>query len=242
MNNEPFLRTEMLLGRAAMERLFRAHVAVFGLGGVGSWCAEALARAGVGELTLVDHDQVGVTNLNRQAEALYSTLGLDKTEAMARRIRDIHPQCRLHLIPEKYEPARREAFFGWKYDYIVDAIDLVSCKLDLIQTAVERGIPIVSALGTGNKLDPTQLRVTDISKTEGCPLARVVRRELRARGILHHRVVFSPEPPLTPADCGEAPPPGRRSIPGSVPWVPAAAGLLLAREVVLDLLSRPDRP
>lgn len=234
MNNEPFLRTEMLLGRAAMERLFRAHVAVFGLGGVGSWCAEALARAGVGELTLVDHDQVGLTNLNRQAEALYSTLGLDKTEAMARRIRDIHPQCRLHLIPEKYEPARREAFFGWKYDYIVDAIDLVSCKLDLIETALARNIPIISSMGTGNKLDPSQFQVADLARTEGCPLARVLRKELKKRGILHHKVVFSPERPAE-TDQRETPPPGRRSVPASAPWVPPVAGFLLAGAVIRDL-------
>lgn len=143
MNNKQFLRTEMLLGTAAMERLAQAHVAVFGLGGVGSWCAEALARAGVGALTLVDHDQVGLTNLNRQAEATHITLGWEKTEAMAARLREIHPQCVLHLIPEKYEPAHRERFFTVSYDYIVDAIDLVSCKLDLIETALARGIPIL---------------------------------------------------------------------------------------------------
>ena len=240
--DEAFLRSEMLLGPGSTKRLARARVTVFGLGGVGSWAAEALARSGVGSLTLVDHDTVGVTNLNRQTEALRSTLGQPKAEAMAARVRDIHPDCRVTPVVGRYDADSRERFCAQPCDYIVDAIDLVSCKLDLIQTAMERNIPIISALGTGNKLDPTQLRVTDISKTEGCPLARVVRRELRARGILHHRVVFSPEPPLTPADCGEAPPPGRRSIPGSVPWVPAAAGLLLAREVVLDLLSRPDRP
>lgn len=234
MNHEPFLRTEMLLGRAAMERLFKAHVAVFGLGGVGSWCAEALARSGVGELTLVDHDQVGLTNLNRQAEALYSTLGQDKTEAMAQRLQDINPQCCLHQIPEKYEPARREAFFGPRYDYIVDAIDLVSCKLDLIETALTRGIPIISSMGTGNKLDPSQFRVADLSKTEGCPLARVLRKELKKRGILHHKVVFSPELPVE-TDQREAPPPGRRSVPASAPWVPPVAGFLLAGAVIRDL-------
>ena len=156
----------------------------------------------------------------------------------AARVRDINPDCRVLSLVERYDAGSRERFFTLPCDYIVDAIDLVSCKLDLIQTAVERGITILSALGTGNKLDPTLFRVTDISKTEGCPLARVVRKELRARGILHHKVVFSPEPPLTPGDCGEVPPPGRRSIPGSVPWVPAAAGLLMARQVVLDLLAK----
>ena len=236
MSNEQFLRTEMLLGEAAMEKLAAAHVAVFGLGGVGSWCAEALARSGVGALTLVDNDQVGMTNLNRQAQALHSTLGLDKTEALARRIRDINPNCSLHLIPEKYEAATRESFFAASYDYIVDAIDLVSCKLDLIETALQWGIPIISSMGTGNKLDPSQFRVADISKTEGCPLARIIRKELKARNIRHHKVVFSPELPAQ-TDQKEAPPPGRRSVPASAPWVPPVAGFLLAGAVIQDLIK-----
>ena len=234
MDEQQFLRTEMLLGKDAMARLAKAHVAVFGIGGVGSWCAEALARAGVGTLTLVDHDTVGLTNLNRQAEALHSTLGLAKTEAMARRIRDISPGCVVCQIPEKYEEGNREAFFPARYDYIVDAIDLVSCKLDLIQTALERNIPILSSMGTGNKLDPTQFQVADISKTQGCPLARILRKELKRRGIVHHKVVYSPELPVTPAQ-GEAPPPGRRSVPASAPWVPPVAGFILAGTVIRDL-------
>ena len=232
--DETFLRTEMLLGPQAMERLAAAHVAVFGLGGVGSWCAEALARSGVGALTLIDHDQVGRTNLNRQVEATLSTLGKPKAQAMAERIADINPGCKLTVRAEKYEAERREAFFSARYDYIVDCIDLVSCKLDLIETALGRGVPILSALGTGNKLDPTQFRIGDISKTEGCPLARVVRKELRARGILHHRVLWSPEEPRQPEQ-HEAPPPGRRSVPGSVAWVPSVAGLMLAGDVVRSL-------
>ena len=232
--DERFLRTEMLLGRAAMERLAAAHVAVFGLGGVGSWCAEALARSGVGALTLVDHDEVGLTNLNRQAEALESTLGQPKAAAMAERIGGINPACRTTVLAEKYEAAAREKFFSVPYDYIVDCIDLVSCKLDLIETALTRGVPIVSALGTGNKLDPAQFRISDLSQTQGCPLARVVRRELRARGILHHRVLWSPEPPREPLPA-EAPPPGRRAVPGSVAWVPPVAGLMLAGDVALSL-------
>ena len=234
--DERFLRIEMLLGTSAMERLAAAHVCVLGLGGVGSWCAEALARSGVGELTLMDQDRVELTNLNRQAQALTSTLGLPKAEALARRLSDISPGCRLHPVTGRYEPAVRENFFSVKYDYIVDAIDLVSCKLDLIETALARQVPILSALGTGNKLDASALRVSDISKTEGCPLARVVRKELRARGILHHKVVWSPEPAHASAQ-PESPPPGRRSVPASVMWVPATAGLLLAGEVVLDLTA-----
>ncbi len=240
----PFIRTEMLLGPEAMEKLRRSHVAVFGLGGVGGWCAEALCRSGIGELTLVDQDTLAESNLNRQMPALRSTLGMEKAEAAALRLRDISPVCAVHPVCGRYEADTRERFFSMGFDYIVDAIDLVSCKLDLIETACRRGVPIVSALGTGNKLDAQQLRLDDISKTEGCPLARVVRKELRRRGILHHRVVFSPEPAIHPLDCGEQPVPGRRSIPASVMWVPAAAGLLLAQEVIVDLsgLSGPDTP
>ena len=231
---EQFLRTEMLLGPSAMEHLFSAHVAVFGLGGVGSWCAEALARAGVGTLTLIDHDDLGLTNLNRQAEALHSTLGQAKAEAMAARVTDINPSCLVHPVVARYTPETREDFFTAPFDYIVDAIDLVSCKLDLIETSLSREIPIISALGTGNKLDPSLFRVADLSKTEGCSLARIIRRELGKRGIRHHKVVFSPELPITPLE-REVPPPGRRSVPASAPWVPPVAGFLLAGAVIRDL-------
>lgn len=235
--DEAFLRTEMLLGAPAMEKLSRTHVAVLGLGGVGSWCAEALARAGVGELTLADCDEVGRSNLNRQLVATLAVLGRPKAEVMAERVSQVSPACKVHSLVYRYTPEDREIFFAGDYDFIVDAIDLVSCKLDLIETALKRGIPIVSALGTGNKLDPTRFQITDISKTMGCPLARVVRKELRNRGILHHRVLWSDEEPLTP-NGGEAPPPGRRSIPGSVPWVPSCAGLMLAGDVVLALTEK----
>lgn len=231
---EQFLRTEMLIGPSAMERLFSAHVAVFGLGGVGSWCAEALARAGVGTLTLIDLDDIGLTNLNRQSEALHSTLGQAKAEAMAARVLDINPSCHVHPVVARYTPETREDFFKVPYDYVVDAIDLVSCKLDLIETALSRTIPIISSLGTGNKLDPSLFRVADLSKTEGCSLARIIRRELGRRGIRHHKVVFSPELPITPLE-REAPPPGRRSVPASAPWVPPVAGFLLAGAVIRDL-------
>lgn len=233
--NEQFIRTQMLLGSDAMARLQKSHVAVLGLGGVGSWCAEALCRSGVGELTLMDMDDISVSNINRQAGALHSTVGMKKAEATALRLRDIAPGCVLHPVAARYEAESREQFFAAHYDFIVDAIDLVSCKLDLIETAHKRNIPIISALGTGNKLDAQQLRITDISKTEGCPLARIIRKELRARGINHHPVVFSPELAHHAEDGSEAPPPGRRSIPASSMWVPATAGLLLAQEVILRL-------
>ena len=233
--DDTFLRTEMLLGSPAMDKLSASHVCVFGLGGVGSYAVEALARSGVGELTLVDQDVFSESNLNRQLGALRSTLGQSKAETMARRILDIHPGCRVHPIVGTYTAGEREKFFA-DYDYIVDAIDLVSCKVDLICTALERSIPIISALGTGNKLDPSLLQVTDLSKTRGCPLARVMRRELGRRGIHHLRVVFSPELPR-PCEQRETPPPGRRSVPGSVAWVPSVAGLMLGGAVVMDLTA-----
>ncbi len=234
--SDAFLREEMLLGAAAMQRLAQAHVIVFGIGGVGSYVAEGLARAGVGALTLVDNDTVGQTNLNRQLCALHSTIGQYKSDVMARRILDINPDCRVTSMPELYNDERKERFFSQRYDYIVDAIDLVSCKLSLIQTALERNIPIVSAMGTGNKLDPTQFCITDIAKTSGCHLARIMRRELRARGIEHHTVLYSQEVPQKPDEL-EAPPPGRRTIPGSVSWVPSCAGLMLAGYVVQELIK-----
>ena len=225
----------MLLGADAMARLRRCHVIIFGLGGVGSYAAECLARSGVGELTLVDQDTISVTNINRQLYALRSTVGQSKAEVAARRCADIDPELRVHPICATYDAAHRDRFFSTHYDYIVDAIDLVSCKLDLIEQARLRRIPILTALGTGNKLDPTLLQVTDISKTSGCPLARVMRRELRARDIRRLKVVYSPEEPAETQQL-EAPPPGRRSVPASVAWVPATAGLLMGSVVIRDLL------
>ncbi len=231
--NERTLRAEMLLGAEAMEKLARAHVAVFGLGGVGSWCAEALARSGVGQLTLIDQDTVSLSNINRQLCALGSTVDMPKAEVLRRRIEDINPEISVNCIVGRYEADSRERFFG-DYDYIVDCIDLVSCKVDLICTAKARGVPIVSALGTGNKRDAQRLMLCDIKKTSGCPLARVVRRELRKAGIEHHDVVFSSEEAMEPQQF-EAPPPGRRSVPGSLVWVPASAGLLLCQHVVTSI-------
>ena len=234
--NQSFLRQEMLLGSDAMERLRGAHVAVFGIGGVGSYSCEALARAGVGRLSFIDADTVGQSNLNRPLIALHSTLGQPKAEVMAARARDINPDCDARAIVGMYSEDTKEQFFG-DYDYIIDAIDTVSCKLSLIQTAMERGIPIVSAMGTGNKLDPSQFRIEDISRTRFCPLARVMRRELRARGIEHHTVLWSPEPAREPAQ-PEAPPPGRRSVPGSLSWVPSVAGLMLAGHVIMAIAEQ----
>lgn len=230
---ERFIRNEMLLGPAAVEKLKNSHICVVGLGGVGSWAAEGLARSGVGQLTLIDQDVYSESNINRQLGALSSTVGQPKTEAMAARLRDINPDCILHTITGKYERENREKFWG-PYDYVADCIDLVACKIDLIRQAQERKIPILSALGTGNKLDPSRLEVTDLSKTYGCPLARVMRRELGRLGIKNLKVIYSPEEPAFCAPL-EAPPPGRRSVPGSVPWVPPVAGLLMAGAIVMDL-------
>ena len=229
-----FLRAESLLGGPAMDALRNAHVAVLGLGGVGSWCAEALARSGVGALTVMDEDSVSETNVNRQCIALSSTLGRPKAEVMAERLRDIAPDCAVTAIVGRYEAAARERFFAGDYDFIADAIDLVACKLDLICTALDRGIPIVSALGTGNKRDASRLCICDISKTEGDGLARVMRKELRARGVTRHTVVYSPEKSLE-AEQLEPPPPGRRSVPGSLVWVPASAGMLMCQHIVTQL-------
>jgi len=232
--NERFQREEALLGAAAMEKLHRSRVAVVGLGGVGSWCAEALCRAGVGTLYLIDCDEFSRSNINRQLFAVESTLGRPKAEAAAERLRDIDPAC--HAIPMvyRYEAGTREELFALQPDFVVDAVDLVSCKVDLIRACQERHIPIISALGTGNKKDAAQLCISDISKTEGCPLARVVRKELRAIGIDRLPVVYSPEKPME-NDSRETPPPGRRSVPGSLVWVPAVAGLLLCQYVIISL-------
>ena len=232
-----FMRAEAVLGTDAMEKLRASHVAVLGLGGVGSWCAEALARSGVGALTVMDEDSVSETNINRQCVALTSTLGMPKAEVMAARIRDIAPECAVTAVVGRYDAETRDDFFSGNFDFIADAIDLVACKLDLICTATERGVPIISAPGTGNKRDASRLCICDISKTEGDGLARVVRRELRARGVRHHTVVYSPE--LAPAAAQlEAPPPGRRSVPGSLIWVPASAGLLMCQHIVTQLIEK----
>lgn len=233
---EQFIRQSMFYGTEAVEKLAETHVMVLGIGGVGSYCAEALGRAGVGKITLVDNDTVGLSNLNRQLCALHSTIGQYKSDVMAQRLRDINPSAEILSMPRLYNEDVKEDFFSLEPDYIVDAIDLVSCKLSLIQTAKERNIPIISAMGTGNKQDPTRFQICDISETSGCPLARVMRKELRNRGITSHRVLFSDEAPVTPLPL-EEPPPGRRSIPASLSWVPSCAGLMLAGYVVRDIIG-----
>lgn len=239
------VRTRILLGDTGLDRLGLAHVAVFGLGGVGSYCAEALVRAGVGALTLVDDDRVDITNLNRQLIALHSTLGLQKATVMAERALDINPACRVTPVHLFYnsETADRLPLEG--LSYIVDAVDTVSAKLLLAQNGQAAGVPVISAMGTGNKLDAASFRVADLYSTDVCPLARVMRKELRRRGVESLKVVYSPEPPRTKGgtpDTQSANPsrPGRaadRPVPGSVSFVPSAAGLMLAGEVIRDLVG-----
>jgi tRNA A37 threonylcarbamoyladenosine dehydratase len=237
MTNE-FSRTELLLGADGMEKLKRARVAVFGIGGVGGYAVEALARAGIGALDLIDNDVISRTNINRQIIALHSTVGLPKTDVMAARVRDINPECEVRTYQTFYGPDTAEQFDFAQYDYIIDAIDTVTGKLALAVNAQKANTPIISSMGTGNKLDPTAFTVTDIYKTSFCPLARIMRKELRKRGIERLKVVYSQEEALTPEGVTEELPQGRRSIPGSVSFVPSAAGLILAGEVIKDIVKR----
>lgn len=234
---EEFCRTALLLGKDGVERLSQAKVAVFGVGGVGSYCVEALARAGIGTLILFDSDRIAVSNINRQLIALHSTVGMLKTEVAARRIADINPDCHVIQYPVFFLPENAAQYDLSGCSYIVDAVDTVAAKLSIIQLAMEKDIPVISCMGAGNKLDPTRFEVADISHTSVCPLARVMRRELKKRGIEHCKVVYSQEPALSPAVTDEQLPdgPSRRAIPGSVSFVPSAAGLILAGEVIKDL-------
>ena len=228
-------RTAMLLGEEAVEKLASARVAIFGVGGVGGYVAEALARAGVGAIDLIDNDTVSLSNLNRQIIALHSTVGRLKVEVMAERIRDINPDCRVRALPLFYLPESASAFDFTSYDYIADAIDTVSAKLDLAVRAYEANTPIIAAMGAGNKLDASAFEVADIAKTSVCPLARVMRIELRKRGINHMKVVYSKEEPHTPQGEQASDAAGRRATPGSVSFVPGAAGLVMAGEIIKDL-------
>ena len=238
MINE-FSRTELLTGKEGMERLRSAAVMVFGLGGVGGHCVHALARSGVGRLILIDHDTVSVTNINRQAAAFHSTVGRKKTEVMKEQIHDICPETEVLLYDRFVLRDNLEDLMELRPDYIVDAIDTVTAKLALAEAARAHEIPLIACMGTGNKMHPEQFEIADISKTSVCPLCKVMRKELKARGIFHLKVLYSREKPLsvqgqeTGEDIGE-----RRSIPGSMSFVPPAAGLLIAGEVIRELLGQ----
>ena len=240
-------RTALLVGPEGMARLKKARVALFGLGGVGSYAAEALARAGVGQLTLVDDDKVSESNLNRQLVALRSTVGMLKTQAAARRIADINPACRVEQVNLFYTPVTADQIpFEGRFDYIIDAVDTVTAKLEILARAQAAGVPVISCMGTGNKIYPEKLTLTTLEKTTGCPLARVMRKECRARGIKNVKVVYSTEearPLYPPMEVKEAPAgeepirPGKPKdhVPGSISFVPGAAGLILAGAVIREL-------
>ena len=221
-----------------MERLFGAHVAVFGIGGVGGYVVEALARSGVGSFTLVDNDEVSVSNINRQIIATFDTVGRYKTEVMKERILSVNPQAKVEIRNCFFLPEQAASFDFSQYDYVVDAIDTVTAKIQLIIQAKEAGVPVISCMGTGNKLNPAMLKITDIYKTSVCPLAKVMRKELRKRGIENLKVLYSEEEPRIPSTSEEELPKGRRAIPGSTSFVPPAAGLFIAAEVVRDLTGQ----
>ena len=224
---EAFERTALLLGEEKLEKLAGSRVAVFGVGGVGGYVVEALARGGIGALDLIDNDVICLSNLNRQIIALHSTIGMAKVDAAAQRIADINPECIVRRHKCFYLPQNRAEFDFASYDYVVDAIDTVTAKIDLILAAKEAGVPVISAMGCGNKLDPTRFEVADLADTTMDPLARVMRRELKKRGVLHVKVVYSREPAIKPREEGRTP--------GSVSFVPSAAGLVIAGEVIRDL-------
>lgn len=237
MREEIFSRETMLLGKEAVERLAQGRVAVFGLGGVGGHAAEALARAGIGALDLIDADRVSLSNLNRQLIATLDTVGQLKVEAMAERIARVNPFCRVVCHALFYLPQTADRLDLAQYDYVVDAVDTVSAKVELAVRCQELGVPLISAMGTGNKLDPGQLTVTDLARTQGCPLARVMRRELKKRGVEHLRVCYSTEEPLKPMDAH-----GQTSrTPGSVSFVPGVAGMMMAGEVVRAFMDEEGR-
>ena len=228
-------RTEMLFGKEAMQKLKNARVAVFGLGGVGGAVVEALARSGIGALDLIDNDTVSLTNLNRQIIALHSTLGIKKTEAARTRVLDIAPACSVRTYDMFFLPETADAIDFCVYDYVVDAIDTVAGKLCIIEKCVQANVPVISSMGTGNKTDPSALRIGDLYETSVCPLARVMRRECRKRGIRKLKVLYSLEAPITPIFVPDDAPQGRRGVPGSTAFVPPAAGLLIASVVVRDI-------
>jgi tRNA A37 threonylcarbamoyladenosine dehydratase len=251
----PFSRAELLLGKAALDLLHRSRVAIFGIGGVGSYTVEALARTGIGHFTLVDDDLVCLTNINRQLIALHSTVGLPKAEVMAERVRDINPAAQVEAFKTFYLPENADAFDLSRYDYVVDAVDTVSAKVELAVRARQAGVPLISCMGAGNKLDPARFEVADLFATSVCPLCKVMRKELKRRGVDSLKVVYSRELPLEPVEtpatscrtdcvCPKDSPrtcTARRRIPGSVAFVPSVAGLILAGEVIRDLTAGTRR-
>ncbi len=236
---EQFERTGLLLGKEAVEKLQEKRVAVFGVGGVGGFATEALVRSGIGKIDIIDKDVVSETNLNRQLIATTKTIGQPKVLVMKERIQDINPDCKVYAHECFYLPDTANQFAFEEYDYIIDAVDTVTAKLELVMRAKEAGVPIISSMGAGNKLDPTRFEVADISKTSVCPLAKVMRRELRKRGVTHLKVVYSKEEPLKPKE--KISDGSKRVLPGSVAFVPSVAGLIIAGEVIKDLAEISER-
>lgn len=228
---EQFARTELLLGKEAMERLRRSRVAVFGIGGVGGYVVEALARSGIGYLDLIDHDKVSATNINRQIIATLQTIGKDKVDVMKERILSINPNTVVNVSKSFYLPENADDFDFGKYSYVVDAVDTVTAKIELVMRAKAAGVPVISCMGTGNKLEPAMLEIADIYQTSVCPLAKVMRRELRKRNIEQLKVLYSKEEPVKKYLSIQG-----RAVPGSVAFVPSVAGLLIASEVIKDII------
>lgn len=230
-----FSRTEMLIGKEKLNILKNSRVAVFGIGGVGGYVAEALARSGVGTIDIIDNDDVSLTNINRQIIALSSTVGMPKVDVMKKRLEDINPEICVNTHKVFYMPETKDTFDFTKYDYVVDAIDTVTGKISLVMQTQECGTPIISCMGTGNKLNPTMLEIADIYKTSVCPLAKVMRYELKKRGVKKLKVVYSKETPIVPKNSEEST--ERRSVPGSTAFVPPVAGMIIASEVIKDLIK-----
>lgn len=234
---EWFSRTEMLIGKESIERLKQSSVAVFGIGGVGGYVVEALARSGVGNLHLIDNDTISLTNINRQIIATHETIGMQKTAVAKERILSINPECKVFTYDLFYSPETSNEFNFSKFDYIVDAIDTVTGKISLVMQAQEYGTPIISSMGTGNKMDPTKFQVADIYKTSVCPLAKVMRHELKKHGVKKLKVVYSEEQPIMHKSESDENIIGRRSVPASNSFVPPVAGLIIAGEVIKDIIA-----
>lgn len=240
MENQ-FIRTQLLLGEDGLEKLKNSRVAVFGVGGVGGYTVEALVRSGVGAVDVIDNDTVSISNINRQIIATHDTVGMLKVDAVEKRIKQINPDCVVTKRNSFFLPENSDSFDFSVYDYVVDAIDTVSGKIELVMKSKQAQVPVISSMGAGNKLDPTKFEVSDISKTSVCPLARVMRRELRNRGVNHLKVVYSKEQAITPYEVDELKNENdferRRTLPGSVAFVPSVAGLIIAGEVIKDLIK-----
>ena len=234
---DSFSRTRLLLGSTAMEKIGRARVAVFGIGGVGGYVVEALIRSGLREMDIIDNDTVSITNINRQIIATTKNIGRDKVDVAEERIKEINPQVKVHKYKTFFMPETSAKFDFSRYDYVVDAIDTVAGKIELIMKCNETETPIISSMGAGNKLDPTAFEVTDIYKTSVCPLARVMRHELKKRGIQKLKVVYSQEKPITPSESTETKGTTGRAVPGSTAFVPSVVGLIIASEVIKDIIK-----